>query len=131
MSPKSLEPHYPLQKGGDYPPTNRRRVPHHVGTPPLQLVDGLFPDNSLILVTGKPKHLKTFVVLDVAESVCLGEKVFGQHTVNRPGPVVYLGMEDGPYEIGQSTAPARTPGRRGHTVPPLHKEDHPIRSKND
>ena len=70
-----------------------------VGAPPPMLIDEIMPDNSLILLAAKPKHLKSFQALDILDAVCLGRKVFGQFTVNRPGPVVYFGMEDGKYEI--------------------------------
>ena len=70
-----------------------------VGNPPPMLIEGLLPDRSLFLLSGKPKAGKSFLALDMAYAVRTGDAVFGTHKVNRPGPVVYLGMEDGKYEI--------------------------------
>ena len=70
-----------------------------VGNPPPMLIEGLLPDKSLFLLSGKPKAGKSFLALDMAFAVRRGEPVFGTHAVHHPGPVVYLGMEDGEYEI--------------------------------
>ncbi len=70
-----------------------------VGNPPPMLIEGLLPDRSLFLLSGKPKAGKSFLALDMAYAVREGKDVFGTHKVNRPGNVVYLGMEDGKYEI--------------------------------
>jgi putative DNA primase/helicase len=72
-----------------------------VGEPPPMLVEGILPDRSLVLLSGKPKYGKSLCALDIAESVALGERVWGTRTVTRPGPVVYLGMEDGKFEIAR------------------------------
>lgn len=70
-----------------------------VGQPPPMLVEQLIPERSLILLTGKPKHAKSFCALDIADCIASGRLVFGDFKVNRPGPVCYLGMEDGDFEI--------------------------------
>jgi len=70
-----------------------------VGDPPPMLVDRLIPQNSLVLLAGKPKYGKSFAALDLARSVTHGEPVWGSYTVNKPGPVLYLAMEDGDYEV--------------------------------
>ena len=70
-----------------------------VGNPPPMLIEGILPDRSLFLLSGKPKAGKSFLALDMAYSVRTGADVFGKYKVNRPGPVVYLAMEDGEYEI--------------------------------
>ena len=70
-----------------------------VGNPPPMLIEGLLPDRSLFLLSGKPKAGKSFLALDMAFAVRTGVDVFGKYKVNRPGPVVYLAMEDGEYEI--------------------------------
>ena len=70
-----------------------------VGNPLPMLIEGLLPDRSLFLLSGKPKAGKSFLALDMAYAVRQGAAVFGKYKVNRPGPVVYLGMEDGKYEI--------------------------------
>ena len=66
-----------------------------VGNPPPMLIEGLLPDKSLFLLSGKPKAGKSFLALDLAYAAQNGTNVFGTHRVNRPGPVVYLAMEDG------------------------------------
>src|SRR5438045_1790734 len=66
-----------------------------VGELPPMLVEDLLPDRSLFLLAGKPKAGKSFLALDIADAVCQGRAVFGNYRVNLPGPVVYVGMEDG------------------------------------
>lgn len=70
-----------------------------IGEPPPMLVQQMLPEKSLILLTGKPKHCKSFMAVDIAHSVVEGKDVFGDYSVNEPGAVVYLAMEDGEYEI--------------------------------
>lgn len=70
-----------------------------VGEPPPMLVERIIPDKSLILLTGKPKAGKSLAAIDLMDSVCQGKQVWDTFGVNRPGPVVYFGMEDGKYEI--------------------------------
>ena len=70
-----------------------------IGPPPPMLVDGLIPQNSLVLMSGKPKAGKSLAALDLLNSIARGLPVFGQYRVNTPGPVCYLGMEDGGREI--------------------------------
>ena len=70
-----------------------------VGELPPMLIEGFLPDRSLFLLAGKPKAGKSFLALDIADSVCQGTGALGMYQVNRPGPVVYLGMEDGEIEI--------------------------------
>lgn len=65
-----------------------------VGKPPPFLVDTILPQNQLILITGKPKHGKSFMALDIADAVSTGALVFGRFKVNSPGPVIYFSMED-------------------------------------
>jgi hypothetical protein len=70
-----------------------------IGEPPPMLVDRILPDKSLVLLAGKPKAGKSLAAIDMADSVCQGKDVWGCFPTNRKGPVVYLGMEDGKYEI--------------------------------
>ena len=70
-----------------------------VGDPPPMLVERLLPDYKLVIFAGKPKGGKTYTALDAARAVFSGQPVFGEFTVNRPGPVAYLGAEDGEYEF--------------------------------
>lgn len=69
-----------------------------VGPLPPMVVQGLIPSRSVTLLTGKPKFGKTLLALDLADSICNGEMVFDNFMINRPGPVVYLGMEDADIE---------------------------------
>ena len=71
----------------------------NVGTPPPMLVQSLLPERSLILLSGKPKHGKSFLALDIADAVSQGRDVLGEYPVNRPGRVIYLSMEDSKYTL--------------------------------
>ncbi len=73
----------------------------YVGEIPPLLVDTLIPEKSLVLVTGKPKAGKSHMAVDMGEAISEGRDVFGSFTVNRPGPVGYIGMEDGETEIAK------------------------------
>ena len=94
-----------MQKGGvmaagmTIPLLNETAFFESVGNPPPMLIEGLLPDKSLCLLSGKPKAGKSFLALDMAYAVRTGADVFGKYKVNRPGPVIYLAMEDGQYEI--------------------------------
>ncbi|MCX6359765.1 MAG: AAA family ATPase [Armatimonadetes bacterium] len=70
-----------------------------VGDPPPMLIEQLVPDKAIVALSGKPKYGKSLVLLDILDSVWRGFAVFGRFRVNRPGPVVYIGMEDGRHEI--------------------------------
>ncbi len=71
------------------------------GSIPPMLVDRLLPDHSLFLLTGKPKAGKSYLALDIADAVSRGSAVLNALPVNRPGPVLYLAMEDGKPEIAR------------------------------
>jgi hypothetical protein len=83
---------------------------------PPMLVDRLLPDHSLFLLTGKPKAGKSFLALDIADSVCRGTPALGSLRVNRPGPVLYLALEDGHVEL------ARRLTQRGHQSPTTNNQ---------
>ncbi len=85
--------------GAMLPILNETAFWQEVGNPPPMLIEGLLPDRSLFLLSGKPKAGKSFLALDMAYAVRSGADVFGKYKVNRPGPVVYLAMEDGKYEV--------------------------------
>lgn len=70
-----------------------------VGKPPPMIVDGLLAPNSLILLGAQPKHGKTFLALQIADDISSGSKLLGKWDVMKPGPVVYIGMEDGKYRF--------------------------------
>src|SRR4051812_32712602 len=71
------------------------------GRLPPMLVERLLPDHSLFLLTGKPKAGKSFLALDIADSISRGSAVLGALRVNRRGPVLYLAMEDGKIELAR------------------------------
>ena len=41
------------------------------------LIENLLPDHSLFLLTGKPKAGKSFLALDIADSICRGAPALG------------------------------------------------------
>ncbi|HLJ56150.1 MAG TPA: AAA family ATPase [Chthonomonadaceae bacterium] len=82
-----------------------------IGSAPPMLVEGLLPDRSLFLLTGKPKSGKSLLALDIADSVAEGRPALGELPVSRSGPVLYLAMEDGKREI------VRRLGLRNRDVP--------------
>ena len=69
------------------------------GDVPPMIVEGLIPQNKLIIVSSKPKAGKTYLGLDFADCVATGTPFGGVHAVNTPGAVAYLAMEDGATEI--------------------------------
>ena len=71
------------------------------GRLPPMLVEGLLPHNSLFLLTGKPKAGKSFLALDIADSVRRGAPALGELRVNGPGTVLYVALEDGPIELAR------------------------------
>lgn len=89
------------QDGSDEPPLLMQvgNFLKTVGEPPPMLVQRILPDKSLILLSGKPKAGKSLAAIDLMDSVCQGRDVWGLFPTNKPGPVVYFGMEDGKYEI--------------------------------
>ena len=95
---------------------------HDTGSLPPMLIDGLLPDRSLFLLTGKPKTGKSFLALDIADTVSRGAPALNALPVNRPGPVLYLAMEDGKIEISRRLA------QRGHQPQPTSNEQ-PVRSQ--
>jgi len=50
-------------------------------------------------VTAKPKHGKTFFMLQMADDVATGGKLFGKWDIDKPGAVVYFAMEDGKHRF--------------------------------
>lgn len=88
-----------------------------VGDPPPMLVEGILPYGSLVLLSSKPKYGKSLLALDLAESIVIGRDVWETRSVNQPGPVVYLGMEDGDNEIARRLL---TRGLTGQSELPLY-----------
>ena len=59
--------------------------------PPVQLVDGLIYQNTLINVFGPPASFKSFLALDIALSIAHGCSWHGRGT--KTGPVLYIAAE--------------------------------------
>jgi hypothetical protein len=70
-----------------------------VGEPPPMLVEGLLPERSLIILSGKPKFGKSLACMDMAASIAAGHLVWGQYRVNRKGAVLSIDMENSIYQI--------------------------------
>lgn len=73
----------------------------NVGEPPPMFADDLLPDKQLILWSGRAKVGKSLAAYQMMEDVALGNPVFGHFKLNKPGPVLYIGMEDGKHEINR------------------------------
>jgi hypothetical protein len=58
------------------------------------LVNGLITDGAVAVIAGEPKTAKTWLALEVAVSVALGDKVMGEFQTRRTGPVVLFLTED-------------------------------------
>jgi hypothetical protein len=57
----------------------------------------------LTILAGPPKVGKSFLALDLANSVASGEPALGSLIVKRPGRVLYLSLEDGERRIRKRT----------------------------
>ncbi len=68
------------------------------GEAPPMFIEKLVPEKSIVLLTAKPKMGKSYLALDIADSVARGGLVCGSFGVSRPGPVLYINMENGPIE---------------------------------
>ncbi len=88
-----------VERGQDRALRSVAQLIDDVGELPPMLIEDFLPDRSLFLLAGKPKAGKSFLALDIADAVCQGSAVLGKYRVNRAGPVVYVGMEDGEIEI--------------------------------
>jgi len=73
-----------------------------LGPQPRGHVEKLIPPNSVFLLAGKPKGGKTFLALEIAEAVALGDRVLGLGT--QRGPVCYFSMEDSPWQFKERCA---------------------------
>src|SRR5262245_55147261 len=68
--------------------------------PPYKwVVSDLVPEG-LIVLAGRPKMGKSFLVLDIAYAVSTGGKALGVFQVS-PGQVLYLALEDGLRRLQQ------------------------------
>ena len=66
--------------------------------PPAPIVDNLIHEGMLLL-GGKSKRGKSWLMLDLALSVATGKRVWGHFPVDEPQPVLYLALEDGKARI--------------------------------
>lgn len=68
-----------------------------VGEPKPHLVENWFLPRSITMLSGKPKHGKTFFLLQLAQDIAEGANLLGNPAwkVNAPGLVVLYLMEDG------------------------------------
>jgi len=67
--------------------------------PPKPIVSDIMPSNKLVLISGRPKDGKSLIIYQILEDINRGGKLMGRFPVERSGPVVYFGMEDGSAEI--------------------------------
>lgn len=58
------------------------------------LVNRLITDGAVAVIAGEPKTAKTWLALEVAVSVALGDKVMGEFQARRTGPVALFLTED-------------------------------------
>ncbi|MDE2020737.1 MAG: bifunctional DNA primase/polymerase [Patescibacteria group bacterium] len=62
--------------------------------PPEWLLQDILPKNGTIQLTGPPKSFKTFLALDIALGISVGQETFGQ--VPAAAPTVYIAGENAP-----------------------------------
>lgn len=72
-----------------------------VGEPPPMFAEGLIPEKSFVLWTGKAKFGKSLACYQLMTDVATGCDIFGHFKTNKPGPVLYIGMEDGKHEVNR------------------------------
>lgn len=72
-----------------------------VGEPPPMFAEGILPQNSLVLWTGRAKAGKSLAAYQIMEDVAFGRPIFGHFQIAAPGTVLYIGMEDGKHEINR------------------------------
>lgn len=73
-----------------------------LGPQPKGHVEKLIPPNCVFLLAGKPKSGKTFLALEIAEAVAIGDRVLELAT--KKGPVCYFSMEDSPWQFKERLA---------------------------
>lgn len=62
--------------------------------PRKPVVQGLIDEGALVICAAPPKSGKTWLVADVVVSVASGTPVFDEFQVIRPGPVLWIALED-------------------------------------
>jgi len=63
------------------------------------LIEGLWTDEAVGIVSGQPKLGKTWLALDLALSVATGTPALERYHVPRPGPVLLFAAEDPPKAL--------------------------------
>jgi len=63
------------------------------------LIEGLWTEEAVGIVSGQPKLGKTWLALDLALSVATGTPALGKYQVPRPGPVLLFAAEDPPKAL--------------------------------
>jgi hypothetical protein len=63
------------------------------------LIEGLWTEEAVGIVSGQPKLGKTWLALDLALSVATGTPALGKYPVPRPGPVLLFAAEDPPAAL--------------------------------
>jgi hypothetical protein len=63
------------------------------------LIEGLWTEEAVGIVSGQPKLGKTWLALDLALSVATGTPALGRYEVPRPGPVLIFAAEDPPKAL--------------------------------
>lgn len=82
-------------------------VPPEDGT--RWLIEDLWSEEAVGIVSGQPKLGKTWLALDLALSVATGTSALGRYRVLQPGPVLLFAAEDAPRAVRQ-----RLEGLCGH-----------------
>lgn len=81
------------------------------------LLEGWLPDESVLLVAGPPGSWKTWLLLDLAQSVATGDAFLGQVPVSRTGEVLLLQQEDHLQQLHSRLLTIHL-GKRGLTFDP-------------
>lgn len=91
----------------------RRFAPHSTDW----LLKEWLPDESVLLVAGPPGSWKTWLLLDLAQSVATGDDFLGQVPVSRTGEVLLLQQEDHLHQLHTRLLTIHL-GKRGLTFDP-------------
>src|SRR5262245_467248 len=88
--PASGNPPHPVVRVGEIPSQEKAQ---------RWLVEGLWGDRSVGVIGGAPKCSKTWLGLDLAQSVATGTACLGRSAVPEPGPVLIYLAEDAPQVV--------------------------------
>jgi hypothetical protein len=82
------------------------------------VVEGLLHAGSVTLIYGPPKSGKSFLATDLSLAIAAGKKSWMEHSIIRPGPVLYVACEGHAGYWKRLTAAAKTHGWDEATFPP-------------